>query len=299
MREDVVKTKILEELTAMGVSCQMLASKGMLACVDGRRGGNSRSVVLYVDGEFSEQMLSFMRALVADADFEGKLYIFHPIEGFSGVLDDSLFDGNIAAVVMPVVNDEMEYGEVGFCPGKMLASRDEFKLTVTPEPGEVSILSNQVIVALADLIMRVNGLRGEDCQIQIREVEAKSGVDSIPHKAIICFTINCLKDGVRHSVKDMVLNTISELQYKYDVEIDVDLSQCEPCVENNLQLTYEAMLLARNEGYQVRDIDASFSSHRFGYFAAQYPSLLYYYGIGEHADRDDLVGTIVKNILNK
>lgn len=300
MCEQIVAADIYYELDAAGVSYRTIDSRGVLAHIDGRRGDNGRCVVLYADEYYWDKILLLVTSLAADADFEGRLYAFFPSEEFAGALDVSLFDSHdVAAAVMPTENFSLKQGEVLFCPGKMYSSRDVLNVKITPEMvGGATIADNNVVAALSELALRMDGFGGEDCKVQINNAEAKAELYPVPHCASLRATIYCLKEGVRESVRSMVLGAVAELQYKYDVAVDAAISPCEPCVENDLQLTYEAMLVAREEGYEVHDGDAEFSSHAFGYVAEEYPSLMYYCGVGEHSDGRELTSTIVRNILN-
>ena len=301
MCEQIVAADIYCELDAAGISYRMIESRGVLAYVDGRRGDNGRCVVLYADEYYWDKVLCLTTSLAADADFEGRLYVFFPSDKFAGALDASLFDSHdVVAAVMPTENFSLKQGEVLFCPGKMQASRDVLRVKITPEQvGGVAITNNHVVSALSELALRVDSFGGEDCRVLLNDVEAKAEYYPVPHCADFRATIYCLKEGVRESVRSMILGAVAELQYKYDVAVEATVIPCEPCVENDLQLTYEAMLYAREEGYVVHDGDAEFSSHPFGYVAEHYPSLMYYCGVGDHTDCRELAAVIVKNILNK
>lgn len=301
MCEHIVATDIYCELDAAQVSYQTIDSRGVLAHIDGKRGDNSRCVVLYADEYYWDKVLQLTTSLASDADFEGRLYIFFPAETFVGELEPSLFDSRkVVAAVMPTENFSLGQGEVLFCPGKMLASRDVLRVKITPEQvGAAAITNNHVVSALSELALRVENFCGEDCRVQINDVVAKAELYPVPHCASFRATIYCLKEGVRESVRRMILGAVDELEYKYDVAVEAAVSPCEPCVENDLQLSYEAMLQAREAGYMVHDGDAEFTSHPFGYVAECYPSLMYYCGVSEHTDCRELAATIVKNILNK
>jgi metal-dependent amidase/aminoacylase/carboxypeptidase family protein len=76
-----------------------------------------------------------------------------------------------------------------------------------------------------------------------------------------------------------------EIEYKYDVEVEFALGEGNPCVENNAQLSYEAMILADSCGYKVCDLDSRPTTDDFGYYSQIYPSLYYSLGVGQRAGR--------------
>ena len=78
----------------------------------------------------------------------------------------------------------------------------------------------------------------------------------------------------------MISHIVEEIEYKHDVEIEIDVRYCSPCVENNTQLTYEAMLIADSHGFVVKDLERRAVADDFGYYSQIYPSLFYALGAG-------------------
>ena len=153
---------ITEQLVALGIECRPIATTGVLARIEGRRGNLKRCVVLRADidalpvcemtgVEFASQNQGVMHAcghdchaailfgvlkrLHANPDFEGTLFgVFQPGEelnpgGARQVLAENPFEGyDVAAVIGEHVDADLEVGEIGFCPGKFMASADELQI---------------------------------------------------------------------------------------------------------------------------------------------------------------------------
>jgi len=193
----------------------------------------------------------------------------------------------VAAVIGEHVDADLEVGEIGFCPGKFMASTDELHFTVEGVGGHAAIRSRikDSVVAIADLIMHLNAFNSDDCVVSIGKVVAEGATNVIPDQTSCQGTMRTFSEKLRARIKEMIENVAEEIEYKYDVEVDVDIRHGYPCVENNVQLTYEAMLLAESRGFKVCDLDMRPTAEDFGYYTQIYPSLFYRLGVGQAAGR--------------
>lgn len=292
---------IADYLGREGVECRMVDSVGLLARVEGKRGSSRRAVALYADDCCKDIVLSSIKNLSVDADFEGTLFAVFPIEDFAQGIDSTLFDGyDVAAMLMPVACADLSHGELGFCPGKFLSSKDNFRIDIQlDDQHDTCEAGDDAIVAAADMIMRIRSLQSADCLLCVSDVATEYNAASASHSCHVGGTIRSFKEGLRSRVKDMIANAAAELEYKYDVDIELDIEQGIPCVDNDIQLCYEAMLLAKCEGYVVRDLDARLISHSFGYQTVRYPSLMFYCGVGADAIQSPFLSQLALSILNK
>jgi metal-dependent amidase/aminoacylase/carboxypeptidase family protein len=122
-------------------------------------------------------------------------------------------------------------------------------------------------------------------------------------------------EKLRQRVKEMIAGVVEEIEYKYDVEIEMNLGDGYPCVENDKHLTYEAMLLAGSNGFKVVDLDRRPTAEDFGFYTHIYPSLFYRLGVGKESGRahtstflpderalevgEEFMTMLALNILNK
>ena len=192
---------IAERLSEAGIEFRPIASTGLLARIEGRRGNNKRCVVLRADIDalpiaeltgvewasgnagvmhacghdcHAAVLYGVLKRLQADPDFEGTvLGLFQPGEecapgGASLVLAEKPFDAyDVEAVIGEHVDADLEVGEIGFCPGKFMASADELYFTVKGVGGHAAMRSRikDSVVAVADLIMRLNTLNSDVCVV--------------------------------------------------------------------------------------------------------------------------------------
>ena len=73
------------------------------------------------------------------------------------------------------------------------------------------------------------------------------------------------------------------IEEKYSVAVEVDINRGYPSVKNDMMLSYEAMIIAQDEGITVRDIARIPMAEDFGYYTELYPSLFYRLGVGSKA----------------
>lgn len=312
---------ISEQLDLLGIEHCPIAKTGVLARIEGRRGNLKRCVVLRADidalpivektgVEWASEvegvmhgcghdchaavLFGVLKRLKAYPDFEGTLLaVFQPGEecnpgGAKYVLEEEPFkDYDVVAVIGEHVDADLEVGEIGFCPGKFMASTDELHFAIKGVGGHAAMRSRikDAVVAMADFIMRLNTFNSDDCVVSIGRVIAEGATNVIPDKVTSQGTMRTFSEKLRARVKDMIANVAEEIEYKYDVEVEVDIRHGYPCVENNVQLTYEAMLLAESRGFKVRDLEMRPTAEDFGYYTQVYPSLFYRLGVGQASGR--------------
>lgn len=301
MCEQGIIRDVEQRLSAANICYHMLDAKGIMVKIGGCRVDNGCAVVLYADKRSCEYVVNLVLKLAANPDFMGCVYAFFPNEDFAGELEPTLFgERRIKACIMPVCVAEVPSGEIGLCRGKMLASRDEFTIKINANlAGQPPLFDKvRVVEALADLMMRVKGLENADCKVLVGNLVAKAVDTPVPLDAMVDGGVYCLKDGVRSAVMQMINNITSELEYKYEIAIAATITPCEPCVENDMGVIDEVLQLAQSTGCQVRECEAVFASHPFGYLTRHYPSVMYYC-CDESSACGDFLHSLVRNILNR
>lgn len=315
-KEVVTRSLIESELTDAGIYYSSLDGYGIVARIEGQRGDNERCVVLhsYIGAmaveertgvEFASEeagcmhacgndvhaavLLGVLRRMQASPDFEGTLLaLFQSGDGIrSGSLDESLkpmlfADYKVAAVINGFVDDDMEVGEIGFCPGRYMASLDRVHFCAKGIGGPAACYSRvkDPVVAIADLIMRLNALNSDVCVVAVGSVTANGSEEHIPDKAECGGVMRMYDEKLRQRMKDMIAGAVQEIEYRYDIELEASFDAVAHTVENDKQLSYEAMLLASSNGFAVKDLNRSMGVSAFGSYAQSFPSLMYRVGVG-------------------
>lgn len=310
---------IIEALEAEGIECRKIAGTGVLAKIEGTRGNLKRCVVLRADIdalpikelndiEFCSQNEGVMHAcghdihtailfgvlqeLNRERNFEGTLFgIFQPGEelnpgGASLVLKEEPFEGyDVAAVIGQHVDARFEVGDIAICPGVFMASNDELRFYVRGKGGHAARRSdiNDTVTAMADLVMRTTALNSPNGVVSIGKVIAEGATNVIPDLVSAEGTMRTFDSEERERIYSHLHSNARAIEQKYGVAIEVDINRGYPSVKNDMMLSYEAMIIAQDEGIMVRDIARIPMAEDFGFYTERYPSLFYRLGVGSEA----------------
>lgn len=310
---------IIDALEAEGIGYRKIATTGVLAKIEGKRGNLKRAVVLRADIDalpinelnnidFCSEHQGIMHACGHDMhtailfgvlqkmnrtrDFEGTLFgLFQPGEelnpgGAVKVLEERPFDDyDVAAVIGEHVDATLEVGEVGICPGQFMASNDEIRLYISGRGGHAARRStiDDSVTAMADMIMRTTSLNTAECVVSIGRVIADGATNVIPDKVSAEGTMRTFDKEIRERVHSYLHNNARAIADKYNVKAEVDISFGYPCVVNDVMLAYEAMIIATDEGIAVKELKPMTTAEDFGHYTEVYPSLFYRLGVGHEA----------------
>lgn len=310
---------ILDALAAEGIAAERIASTGVLAKIEGRRGNLKRAVVLRADIDalpIVEQndvvyrsqnegvmhacghdmhaavLFGVLRELNKERNFEGTLFgIFQPGEelnpgGASLVLKEEPFrDYTVAAVIGEHIDAHLEVGEVGICPGVFMASNDELRLYVKGRGGHAARRAeiNDTVTAMADMVVRTTKLNTPDSVVSVGRVIAEGATNVIPDKVYAEGTMRTFDEAERERIHALLRSNAREVEQCYGVEVEVDISRGYPSVKNDVMLAYEAMIVAADEGIAVREMQRLTTAEDFGYYTERYPSLFFRLGVGAKA----------------
>lgn len=310
---------ILDVLAAEGIAAERIASTGVLAKIEGRRGNLKRAVVLRADIDalpIVEQndvayrsqnegvmhacghdmhaavLFGVLRELNKERNFEGTLFgIFQPGEelnpgGASLVLKEEPFkDYAVAAVIGEHIDAHLEVGEVGICPGVFMASNDELRLYVKGRGGHAARRAeiNDTVTAMADMVVRTTRLNTPDSVVSVGRVIAEGATNVIPDRVYAEGTMRTFDEAERERIHALLRSNAREVEQCYGVEVEVDISRGYPSVKNDVMLAYEAMIVAADEGIAVREMQRLTTAEDFGYYTERYPSIFFRLGVGAKA----------------
>lgn len=310
---------ILDALRSEGIECRAIATTGVIAKIEGERGNLSRAVVLRADIDalpvkelndiaFKSEREGVMHAcghdihaavlfgvlqqLNRERNFEGTLFgIFQPGEelnpgGAVKVLAEEPFEGyTVAAVIGEHVDSHLETGEVGICPGRFMAANDELRFYVTGRGGHAARRTeiNDTVTAMCEMVMMTTSLNAPESVVSIGKVIADGATNVIPDRVTAEGTMRTFDAERREHIHTLLRNNAKSIAERYGVEVEVDINHGYPCVVNDVMLSYEAMIVAQDEGIAVRQIEPLATAEDFGHYTELYPSLFYRLGVGSEA----------------
>ena len=229
------------------------------------------------------------------AEIDGTIFgLFQPGEevcpgGASFVLaEDPFADYQVIAVVGEHVGAEIPLGQLGFRPGKYMASGDEVRLTVKGKGGHGALPHNlnDPVVAAAALITALQQIvsRNADSRmptvLSFGRVIAEGATNVIPSEVHIEGTFRTMDEAWRAKGKQRIREISGGIAVAYGVEVDVDIADGYPCVVNDDQLTEHARQLTMQMWGKenIQALDLRMTAEDFGYYTVRYPSLFYRLG---------------------
>ncbi len=305
---------ISAQLTELGIEHRKIAGTGILAKIEGR-GDLTRAVVLRadidalpvseaVDVEFKSTKKGVMHAcghdmhaavlfgvlkeMSQDVSFEGTLFgLFQPGEernpgGASYVLAEEPFEGyRVVAVVGQHVEIQMEVGTFGFREGKYMASSDEIRFNVNGVGGHGAMRHKvkDPVEAAAVYLGKMLSLNREDLVLSIGRFIAEGATNVIPKSVYLEGTMRHFDEDERKKSKELLVEFAREVDNRYGVNIEVDISHGFPCVVNTPNLVKLAIDIA-SQKYKVEMLPLRTTSEDFGFYTTRYPSLFYRLGAG-------------------
>ena len=202
------------------------------------------------------------------------------------VLKEEPFKGyDVAAVIGEHVDARLEVGEIGICPGRFMASNDELRFRVSGRGGHAARRKeiDDTVTAMADMVVRTTSLNSPDAVVSVGRLIAEGATNVIPNEVTAEGTMRTFDSEVRERIYTHIHGNARMVADKYGVEVDVDINRGYPCVTNNVMLSYEAMIVAADEGIIVRELQPMTTAEDFGYYTERYPSLFYRLGVGAAA----------------
>ncbi len=234
-------------------------------------------------------------------EFAGRLFgLFQPGEelnpgGASMVLAERPFEGySVVAVVGQHCEPALPTGTFGFRAGRYMASSDELRFTVRGRGGHAALREGVIdpVPAAAKLIGLLHAIPDHSPDkrvptiISIGRVEADGATNVVPDKVYMEGTMRAFDEVWRADIKADVAAAARAIEEEFGVEVDVNISDGYPCVDNDESLTERVAALARKlfGEQEVVNLGVRPTAEDFGFYCQRYPSLFYRLGVGGEGD---------------
>jgi metal-dependent amidase/aminoacylase/carboxypeptidase family protein len=166
-----------------------------------------------------------------------------------------------------------------------MASNDEIRIYISGRGGHAARRHeiNDTVTAMADMVMRTTALNTPDGVVSIGRIIADGATNVIPDNVMAEGTMRTFSEELRERIYNHLRGNAQIIRDKYGVEVEVDINRGYPCVVNDMLLSYEAMIVATDEGIAVRELQPMTTAEDFGHYTERYPSLFYRLGVGAAA----------------
>ena len=243
-------------------------------------------------------LLGACEYLAKDRDFKGTVYaIFQPAEEGGGgareMIKDGLFDLFPCDAVFGMHNwPGLAVGEFGVTPGPMMASSNEFRITVTGKGGHAALPHNsadplfaaaQIIQGLQGIITR-NKRPVDSAVLSITQCHAGDASNIIPDSAWIGGTVRTFTIEVLDLIESRLRHIAGTVAQAYDCKADVEfLRNYPPTINHEKETAFAISVMQELVGeHRVNPrIDPTMGAEDFAYMLQAKPGCYAFIGNGD------------------
>ena len=226
------------------------------------------------------------------------MLIFQPAEegppvgedgGASMMLDEGIFEDRMPAAVFGMhVGISIPGGQFAVKPGPMMAASDGYKITVKgkqthgarPWDGvDPVVVSSQIVLGLQTIASRQVDVTLAPSIISVGRISGGIRYNVIPDKVEMEGTIRTFDPDMRTYIHEAIERTARLIAESAGAEIEFEIHQGPPAVQNNAELTALVMpALERASGYPVNSIQPQTVAEDFSEYGKVTPAVFVFLG---------------------
>ena len=230
--------------------------------------------------------------------FSGKiLFLFQPAEeripgGAQEVLRSGIFDeygDRIKAVLGLHVSPQLAVGDVGICPGKFMASSDEFYVRIKGKGGHAAephravdpiYIGTQLVSSLQHIVSR-RANPAVPSVLTFGRFIGNGAVNVIPDEVYMEGTFRTMDEQWRKEALEQIEYLIREMPKSFGADVELTVKNGYPFLYNDPSLskdvrTYMTEILSVEN---VKDVGIWMAAEDFAYYSHRFPSLFFLLGI--------------------
>lgn len=184
------------------------------------------------------------------------------------------------------VHPEMQAGEVGFKPGKFMASADEIYLTVIGKGGHAAQPHQFIspLIISAEILLALQQYTDLDKPVVLTfgKIVADGATNVVPEKAHLAGTLRCFDEAQRKEMHIIIKQTCDSIAQKYQAVCEVNIVIGYPVLVNDETLTQRCFTLAGeylgNDNVFV--LPQRMGAEDFAFYSHHVPVCFYRVGVG-------------------
>jgi hippurate hydrolase len=246
-------------------------------------------------------LLGAARELASSRSFDGTvIVIFQPAEeggaGGKAMVDDGMFTRFDCNEVYGMHNmPNLPLGQFAIRPGPLLASVDEFKITLTGVGGHAAFphLSVDPVTAMGALVQAVQSIVSRNLDplksavVSITSVHGGEAFNVIPGDISLSGTVRTLDDDVRDRVEQRLQRMVDGLSMAFDMSGILNYQRHYPVTVNNPEATENAVRAAMEvagDSAVNADTAIQMGGEDFSFMLEERPGAMIFAGNGPGAD---------------
>ncbi|SMP41242.1 M20 metallopeptidase family protein [Anoxynatronum buryatiense] len=198
----------------------------------------------------------------------------------SGLLDEYQVNEIYGLHLFPGI----EQGKLGVRPGPMMAQNSEIDLTIwgenahggTPHMGnDALVVASQLLLAIQTIISRsLNPL--DPAVITFGRMSGGEVRNMIARQVQLEGTIRTFREDTYETLKSRLLAVVRGMELTYQCQVDVDLREMYPAVNNPLEMV-ESFMQAQGKEH-VELVEPVMLAEDFAFYQKKYPGLFFFLG---------------------
>jgi len=235
-------------------------------------------------------------------DFAGTLYlIFQPAEegggGAKAMMDDGLFDRFSIDEIYGYHNwAGYAEGHVALAPGPVMASANEFKITITGKGSHAAmphlgvdclLVATHLVQALQSIVSR-NTAPLESVVLSTTKIVASDATNIIAETCVLEGTVRCFTEANLVMVEERMAKLTTELCSAFGSHGELHFERAYPATVNHVAQTEHAARVAKQVvgEERVAEFTPTMGSEDFSFFLQEKPGCYLMIGNGEGEHRD-------------
>ncbi len=243
-------------------------------------------------------LLAAAKAMSMDRDFAGTvIFIFQPAEegggGAKSMIDDGLFDRFPCDAVYAIHNwPGLRVGEFGVNPGPMMASSNEFHITVRGKGAHAAMphLGVDPVLVASHMIQAFQSLVSRETKpidatvLSVTQVNAGEATNVIPDTCVMQGTVRTFSTQALDTIEAGMQRICNQLPSAFNAHSDFEFHRNYPPTINHAK---EAMFAADvaaeivGESMVVRNIEPTMGAEDFAYMLLEKPGAYIFLGNGD------------------
>lgn len=243
-------------------------------------------------------LLAAAKAMSLDRDFAGSVVlIFQPAEegggGAKAMIEDGLFDQFPCDAVFAIHNwPGLKVGEFGMNPGAMMASSNEFEITVRGKGAHAAMphLGVDPVLIASHLVLAFQSLVSRETKpidatvLSVTQVHAGEATNVIPDHCVMKGTVRTFSLQALDTIEAGMRRICSQLPGAFTAQADFQFNRNYPPTINH---RHEAMFAADvaadivGEAMVQRNVEPTMGAEDFAYMLLEKPGAYIFLGNGD------------------
>ncbi len=181
------------------------------------------------------------------------------------------------------VKPELEPGKIICKPGKLMASPDEFRITLRGNGGHCAYptQNDDLLKIASELILELNSLSFPDAIIVPCAINAGTAYNIMPSELTVLGSFRTFESDIRKQIAHQIQKTTQEFGKKYSISAVCDINFSYPPLHNDTiatEIMKNSAIKILGESNVITEFEPCMLGEDFSYFGQHVPAVYFYLG---------------------